>query len=110
MAYKYVKKETSALADGASETVSDVLEKPKHLEKIYITDNAGAAVNSSVAEIKIDSDLLTDPDAPCALMAPSLQQPFLIERDLTKGQTVYIKITNHEGSSKTFWAVLVYKS
>lgn len=108
MPYEYVKLATSSVADGSSETVTDTLEEDKHLERIVISDNAGAAVNSSVAEIKIDTELLTNPDAPCAMMAPSLQQPFKIDRDLTKGQKVYVKITNHEGASKTFWAVLVY--
>lgn len=109
MPWEYVKKATSSISDGASETVTDTLEENKHLYKIVVTDNAGAAVNKSVAEIKIDTELLTDPDAPCAMMAPSLQQEFKIERDVSKGQKIYVKITNHEGAATTFWVVLVYK-
>lgn len=108
--YEYVKVATSSIADGASETVTDTLEEKKHLERIVVCVDAGTAANASVAEIKIDNTLLTDPDAPCAMMAPALEQPFLIERDVTKGQKVNVKITNHEGAADIFWVTLVYRS
>jgi len=107
--WAYVKKATSSISDGSSEIVTDTLEAAKHLYAIKVMTDAGGAANASVAEIKIDNDLITDPDAPCALMAPAIEQPFLIERDLTKGQKVRVKITNHEGAAEIFWVVLIYK-
>jgi len=109
MAWEYVKKATASLADGSSETVTDTLEEDKHLYAIKVMTDAGGAANASVAEIKIDNDVLTDPDAPCALLAPAIEQPFLIERDLVRGQKVKVKITNHEGAADIFWVVLIYK-
>jgi len=109
VAWEYVKLATSSINDGQTETVTDTLEEDKHLYAIKVMTDAGGAANASVAEIKIDNEVLTNPDAPCALMAPAIEQPFLIERDLITGQKVRVKITNHEGVADIFWVVLIYK-
>lgn len=106
--YEYVKAETGSIADGASETVTDTLDEKKHLEKIVVSTNQGVAANKSVAEIKIDNAAITDPDVPLAMLAPAVEPPFSVERDVTKGQKVNVKITNHEAAATVFWVTFVY--
>jgi len=105
---EYVKKATSALADGAAETVTDTIEEKKHLDTIVIHETAASAITKSTMEIKIDNITLTDPDVPVAMALYNNPLPFKIDRDVSKGQKINVKVTNREGAARTFWVVLVY--
>ena len=69
-----------------------------HIRRIFISDRNAQSLTDVLAYIKLGDELITDDYAPAHLFGSDPLVALEIDKDVSKGTTIYVKMTNNKSS------------
>jgi len=67
-----------------------------HIKRIYISDRSAQTLTDVLAYIKLGDKLITDDYAPASIFGADPLVALEVDRDVAKGTSIYVKITNNK--------------
>ncbi len=83
-----------SLASGASVEKQFSNSEDWHVKRIFIVDRGAQTLTNVQAYISINNDPLTDDFAPASLFGSDVLVALDVDKDVKKGSTFYVKLTN----------------